>query len=141
MPRDPQPRGGRLRATIQGFRGTAFECPDGFGGLIEVLEFKDGADPRIQHRPGRTRYRNFALRRDRAAAPVLWKWWKTTTQGDVKPRQVVVTIHDARGRKTTAWQLDHCWPCAWRLVPVDTASPDSDYVEEVELVVADISLL
>ncbi len=130
----------QITAQIQGFRGTAFEYREGLGGVSDVVAYKDGGSNAVHMQAGGTRFERITLRRPGTAGPVLWKWWKSTTSGVLKRRQVTLTLADPRGNSRAKWLLKGCWPCAWRLIRNDRADGKRDFAEEIELVVEDIEL-
>jgi phage tail-like protein len=137
----PEPRAANhLIANIEGFGRTPLEYVDGMGGVVDVLEFKDGPDVNVRLRAGRTTWDSITLRRTQFGKPALWKWWYETVHGAGRRRDVTLSLTDRGGAAIAGWTLRGCWPSRWRLVHTVGAGGESGYVEEVTLVVEDIDL-
>ena len=131
----------RFIVQIEGVRAGRFEEVDNLTASTEVMEIRDGADRVMRQVPGRTRYGRVTLRRG-DVTPALWRWWAEVKKGDVRRREVTISLVDSNDKGIAGWRLSGCWPSDWRMsASQDTkASGRAVAMEEITFVVEDIEL-
>jgi len=89
-----------------------FSEVEGLSGEIEVIEYREGADPVNTARklPGLTKYSNVTLRRGITGRTDLFEWWKSVRDGQVQRRSVTITLLDEQRQPVVRWLLRNAWP-------------------------------
>ncbi len=107
----------------------------GLSNSTDVLTFKNGADPILRHRPGRSRCSNIVVRRGYNNSDELFEWYKATRDGSVARKTGSVIIYgDDAGSEICRFNFFEAWPCRWSLLPLD-ANEGEVLVEEIEITV------
>ena len=89
-----------------------FSEVEGLSGEIEVIEYREGADPVNTARklPGLAKYSNVTLRRGITGRTDLFEWWKSVRDGQVQRRNVAITLLDEQRQPVLRWLLRNAWP-------------------------------
>ena len=81
-------------------------------GEIEVIEYREGADPASAARklPGRATFTNLVLKRGIAGRTELFEWWKSVRDGVVDRRSIAIVLLDEARTPVQRWHLRRAWP-------------------------------
>ncbi len=81
-------------------------------GEIEVIEYREGADPSSAARklPGRVKYTNVVLKRGIAGRTELFEWWKSVRDGVIDRRNIAIVLLDEARAPVQRWHLRRAWP-------------------------------
>ena len=136
MPRaDTDPFGAyNFIVEIDGVNLARFSEVSGLGAEIDVVEYRAGdAKAGSRKLPGLTRYSNVCLKRGVVTSDELWTWFNATSQGDISPRTVAITLLNEERTPALRWIISNAWPCKFEVGKLDARSSDIA-VETLELV-------
>ena len=111
-----------------------FKKVSGMESSTEVIEFKQGNDPVVRKKPGRTTYANLVLERGYTASDDLWQWRKGIEEGRVDRRSGSIIVLDQNFEEVARYNFYEGWPCKWEAPPMDAESSGMA-IEKVELAV------
>jgi phage tail-like protein len=96
---------------INGIASAAFQSVSGLSAEVEVIEYREGADPLSSSRklPGRVKYPNVTLKRGITTSLDLWSWWQTVADGAVERRNVAIVLLDDVHAPVLRWLLRNAW--------------------------------
>ena len=103
-------------------------------GEIEVIEYREGADPARSARklPGLVTYPNVTLRRGITGSLELYQWWNTVREGQLLRRNVTITLLDEQRQPVLRWLLRDAWPAKLEAGPLN-AQANEVAIETLEL--------
>lgn len=119
---------------IDGIAAAGFREVSGLEGAIDVVEYREGADPTPAARklPGLVRYSNVTLRRGLTDSNDLYRWWRATASGQADRRAVAIVFVDGELNPVRRWRLRDAWPTRYAVSPL-AASASDIVVETLEL--------
>lgn len=120
---------------IEGVPSAGFASVSGLAGELQVVEYREGADPLSSSRklPGRVAYPNVVLRRGVTASRDLWDWFQTGVEGQVERRDVAIVLLDNSRQPVLRWLLRNAWVTKFEAPELD-ASANEVAIETIELV-------
>jgi|SRR5215210_4071332 len=118
--RDPLP-GHEFVVEIEGVATAAFKEVSGLDGSIDVVEYREGADPTGTTRklPGLVRYGNVTLRRGLTDSRELYQWWRAVADGKPDRRTAAVVLLDRQQKEVRRWTLRQAWPARYAVSTLD----------------------
>ena len=123
-----------FRVEIDGLASTSFTevvVPDAW---IDVVEYREGAEPASSGRPvpGRVHYANVVLRRGISGNLDLYHWFDETRRGQLHRRNVSIVLEDAVHQPVRRWLVHNAWPSKYA-GPVLDGKGNDVVIEEIEL--------
>jgi phage tail-like protein len=92
--------------TLGGFA----EC-SGFGGTVNVLEYREGGDPTtVRKLPGLTAYTNIVLKWGLTDSHDLYDWWIGIVNGNIVRKSGSIRCLDINGKDAARWDFSAAWP-------------------------------
>lgn len=97
-------------------------------------EVPEGGENRfVQRYPGRTKYGDLVLKRGLLTSSAVWDWARKAIDDlEIEPRDVDVTLLDARHLPLLTWHLAGAYPVKWAVSDLN-ASANSFVVETLTL--------
>lgn len=123
-----------VKIEIGGVIAGGFKEITGLASELEVIEFKDAADPITHKRPGKARYKNIVLKRGLVSDASLLEFYKNVLAGSTDRKSGSIIYLDREGSEVARYNLFEAWPCRWK-APELNAFSDTPLVEELELAV------
>lgn len=118
---------------IDGITRTHFISVDGLGSEVDVVEERDGADPRHSHKvAGATHTGNIILRWAADDDRELSDWHQDIVAGQTDRRNGSIILLDDTGNPTIRWNFVEAWPAKWQ-GPSLNAEGNDIAIESVEL--------
>ena len=119
---------------IDGIASAAFQSVSGLSAEVEVIEYREGADPLSSSRklPGRVKYPNVTLKRGVTTSLDLWSWWQTVADGAVERRNVAIVLLDDAHAPVLRWLLRNAWIARIEASELD-AGKNEVAIESIEL--------
>jgi phage tail-like protein len=118
---------------IDGITRTRFISVDGLGSEVDVVEERDGADPRHSHKvAGSTHTRNIVLRWPADDDRELSDWYQVIVDGQTDRRNGSVILLDDTGNPKIRWNFVDAWPAKWE-GPSLNAEGNDIAIESIEL--------
>ncbi len=111
-----------------------FRKVSGMDSNTEIVEFKQGNDPVVRKKPGRTTYSNIVLERGFTNADDLWEWRKGIEEGKIDRRSGSIIVLDQNFEEVARYNFYEGWPCKWEAPPMDAESSGLA-IEKVEIAV------
>lgn len=130
---DPFP-GYQFVVEIDGIASAGFSDVSGIEGMIDVVEYREGADRSLasQKLPGLVRYANVVLTRGLTSSNDLYDWWKAVAAGTPDRRAVAIVLLDRERTAVRRWTLRDAWPVRYAVSPLD-AGRSAAAIETLEL--------
>jgi phage tail-like protein len=113
MPQDPY-KAFRFKVEIQGIQQAAFMECSSIGSHLEVVEYREGADPiNVRKLPGKASYPDITLKWGMTDNQDLYKWHLAAVKGNLTRQSGSVVQLDDTGNETTRWNFFNAWPSKW----------------------------
>jgi phage tail-like protein len=129
---------GKFLIEIEGVTQGAFTACDGIESTTDVVSYVNGGEnndvPLVRKRPGHTRYANIVLRRGMLVNEELWRWYKAVADGKLERKAGSIIVCGDDGKERFRYNFFEGWPCRWKSLVLDAASPGT-IVEEIEIAV------
>ena len=110
---DPLPNF-RFLVEIDGIQQAAFMECTGLGSHIEVVEYREGADPlTVRKLPGRVSYPDIVLRWGVTSSRELYDWHLAIIKGQLQRKNGSVVLLAADGAAKVRWNFFEAWPSKW----------------------------
>ena len=120
-----------FKVEIDGVQVSGISKISGLQSESEVIEYKDGEDKVIKHRPGRTKYSNLVITREMSAGENTFrKWRQLVIDGSTERKSGSIVYLDKAGKEISRYTYHEAWPCRYTIFNSD----DGKLMEEVELV-------
>ena len=104
----------RFLVEIDGIQQASFMECSGLGSHIEVVEYREGAEPGVvRKRPGRTMYPDIVLRWGVTQSRELYDWHLAVIQGKLQRKSGSVVLLDRDGAEKVRWNFSEAWPSRW----------------------------
>jgi phage tail-like protein len=123
----------RYRIEIDGQSVGSFSSLDGPSLSFEVLEFRDGSDPKVARKiPGPAKWGNITLKRGFVNPSFFESWIRGMLEDPNKvPRKnLSLVVLDDGLNEVKRYNLHNCWPSSWRMSSLD-GTANEVLVEEV----------
>lgn len=106
--------GFRFIVEIQGIQQAGFMECSALGSHLEVIEYREGADPINVHKlPGKASYPDITLKWGMTDNQELYKWHLQAVQGNIKRQSGSVVQLDATGNEKIRFNFFNAWPSKW----------------------------
>ena len=126
---------------IDGITRTRFTSVEGLESDVDVVEERQGSDPRhTQKVPGAMHTNNLVLRWPTDNDRELNDWYQSILDGQLDRRNGSIILLDAASNPTVRWIFTNAWPARWRGPSFDAESNDIA-METLELAHEGISLV
>ena len=111
-----------------------FKSVSGLDAETAVIEYRTGNMPTLSSikLPGLTKYSNIVLKRGMTADLTLWRWYKTTIDGQAQRRDGTITLLDTALKPVLRWRFRNGWICKWEGPDLD-ASANEIAIETIEI--------
>ncbi len=111
-----------------------FKSVSGLDAETAVIEYRTGNMPSLSSikLPGLTKYSNIVLKRGMTADLTLWRWYKTTIDGQTQRRDGTITLLDTALKPVLRWRFRNGWICKWEGPDLD-ASANEVAIETIEI--------
>jgi phage tail-like protein len=111
-----------------------FKSVSGLDAETAVIEYRTGNMPSLSSikLPGLTKYSNIVLKRGLTADLTLWRWYKTTIDGQTQRRDGTITLLDTALKPVLRWRFRNGWICKWEGPDLD-ASANEVAIETIEI--------
>lgn len=100
----------------------------------EPIEYREGASARDAapiKMPRMVKHGTVTFKYGKAKSSDLIEWWQTAATGDIKRKNVVVSLFDETEKVLASWMLMQAWPVKCGAVDLNV---DSNYaIESIEL--------
>ena len=118
---------------IDGITITGFTEVSGLDAEVEVVEYREGADPSSSRKlPGLHKYSNITLKRGITGDLSLWNWMQSVLSGKPDRRNMsIILLNDSR-EPVARWNVVRAWPTKYQ-APALTAAASEVGVELLEL--------
>jgi phage tail-like protein len=118
---------------IDGTTITGFTEVSGLDAEVEVVEYREGADPSSSRKlPGMQKYSNITLKRGITGDLSLWNWMQSILSGKPDRRNMsIILLNDSR-EPVARWNVVRAWPAKYQ-APGLSASASEVGVESLEL--------
>jgi phage tail-like protein len=118
---------------IDGTTITGFTEVSGLDAEVEVVEYREGADPSSSRKlPGMQKYSNITLKRGITGDLSLWNWMQSILSGKPDRRNMsIILLNDSR-EPVARWNVVRAWPAKYQ-APALSASASEVGVESLEL--------
>jgi phage tail-like protein len=119
-----------LRATnflveIDGITRSRFVSVTGLGSEVDVVEEREGTDPRHSHKvAGTTHTQNLVLRWPSDDNTELTDWHQRIREGQPDRRNVSIVLLDETGSARIRWNVIAAWPAKWEGPSLNAESND-----------------
>jgi phage tail-like protein len=92
-----------------------FSDVSGLGSEMKFSEYRNGSDKEnhVRKIANINSTDDVTLKRGVIGDPRLFAWLKSTREGDIEARTVVVTLHDEKGDPACSWVLSAAQPKKW----------------------------
>jgi len=122
-----------FRVEIDGVAAASFKSVSGLAAEAEVITYREGGDISSSRKlPGLVRYPNVKLRRGLTTSSDLWNWWRTTRDGTLQRRSVLIVLLDDSHQEILRWSLREAWIARIEISELD-ASKNEVAIETIEL--------
>lgn len=99
---------------VEGIQEALFRECSGLEGEIEVFPYEEGGVNDHQHKlPGRAKFPNVVLKRGVTESKVLWEWFSSGLQGEIKRKTVHIVLCNAKGEEVRRWTFEGAYPVKW----------------------------
>jgi phage tail-like protein len=106
--------------------------PDSFA---EVVEYRNGGDPRGSHKTAGTVHSGcLVLRRGVTESNEIFAWWTNIANGVPDRRNVAVILLDEQLQPVKQWNLTGVWPSRYVVAPLVAADEAVTLIETIECV-------
>jgi len=111
-----------------------FKSVSGLDAETAVIEYRTGNMPTLSSikLPGLTKYSNIVLKRGMTADLALWRWYKTTIDGQTQRRDGTITLLDTALKPVLRWRFRNGWICKWEGPDLD-AGANEVAIETIEI--------
>ena len=131
-PKDPL-LSANFRVEIDGIVRSRFLSVDGLGSDVDVIEEREGADPRHSHKvAGSTHTQNLVLRWPTDDDRQLNDWYQHILDGQPDRRSGSIILLDEAGNDRVRWNFTEAWPAKWQ-GPSLNAEGNDIAIETLEL--------
>ena len=121
---DPYPHF-QFRVEIDGIASSSFVEVCGLGLEIDVMDYREGAEPRrVRKLPGLSRYDQITLRRGFTGNLELWNWVRSIADGNLDRRNGVIILLSDSGQEVARWSFRSAWPVKWSGPCLDAESSE-----------------
>ncbi|QDG52255.1 phage tail protein [Persicimonas caeni] len=118
---------------IDGVDVAGFTEASGFVAESDVIEYREGSDEHTMRKlPGLLKYNNISLKRGITNNDALWKWRKTTLDGQTQRRDGAIVLRDEAGNEVIAWSFRAGWIAKYEGATLDAKSSEVA-VETIEI--------
>lgn len=122
-----------FRVEIDGIVRSRFTSVEGMGSEVDVVEEREGSDPRHSHKvPGSVHTHNLVLRWPTDDNRELNDWHQHILDGQADRRQGAIVLLDQAGNERVRWNFVAGWPTKWQ-GPSLNAEGDDLAIETLEL--------
>ena len=112
----------RFRVEIDGIAQASFSEVALPETMIEIIDYREGADITTRKLPGMRKFSNLTLRRGVTASNELFDWYKSVAEGNTQRRMVVVLLLDEQQNPVKRWIMRNVWPARYAVSPL--VAPD-----------------
>jgi phage tail-like protein len=131
-PTDPL-RAANFLVEIDGITRTHFISVDGLGSEVDIVEEREGTDPRRSHKvAGAAHTRNLILRWPTDDDRELSDWHQVILDGQTDRRNGSIILLDDTGNARIRWNFVEAWPAKWE-GPSFNAEGNDIAIESIEL--------
>jgi len=114
MPRVDPYKNFRFLVEIDGIVQAGFAECSGFGSNVEVIEYREGANPaRVHKLPGKTSYPDIMLKWGVTDSHELYDWHLTAVNGPLQRKHGSIILQDDAGQEKVRWNFFDAWPSKW----------------------------
>ena len=118
---------------IDGITRSRFVSVSGLGSEVDVVEEREGTDPRHSHKvAGATHTENLVLRWPSDDNTELTDWHQRILEGQPDRRNVSIVLLDETGSARIRWNIVAAWPAKWDGPSLNAESNDIA-IETIEL--------
>lgn len=117
---------------IDGTTITGFTEVSGLEAEVEVVEYREGADPNPRKVAGLQKYSNITLKRGVTGDLSLWNWMQSILSGKPDRRNISVILLNESRNPVARWNVVRAWPAKYQ-VPSLSASANELGMESLEL--------
>lgn len=111
----------RFIVEIDGITEASFLEVEGLNVTIDVIEYREGADPTAPMLiPGLPHYGPLVLRNGLTTNNELLDWLEKIVEGDLDRRNLSIVILDAGGNEVARYNVWNAWPSSWRLEELES---------------------
>ena len=104
----------RFLVEIEGIQQASFMECSGLGSHIEVVEYREGAEPAtVRKLAGRVTYPDIVLKWGVTTSRELYDWHLAIIKGQLQRRSGSVILLAADGTPTVRWNFSEAWPSKW----------------------------
>lgn len=132
--RDPY-GGYNFMVELDGLTRAGFKECSGIESSVDVIDYREGTDPRNIGRklPGRRQPSAITLRRGVTDERTLWDWHNKAASGNIDRRSISIILCDETGAEKIRWNVTAAWPSKWTGPTLDAGASDVA-IEALELV-------
>jgi len=104
-----------FRVEIDGIASSSFSECSGLASSVDVVEYREGADPSLSARklPGLRKYANITLKRGVTQDKELFNWYRNILNGEVDRRNGSIILQDDKRNDVLRWQFRNGWICKY----------------------------
>lgn len=108
---------------------------------LQPVEYREGGDAtETQYLAGTSRHAPIVLKRPYRPGSELLAWMRSTTEGDVQPRDLsIVVVDSTTGAEVGRWECHGCLPVRWGVPKFDNSGSEVA-IEELVLVAERIDI-
>ena len=117
---------------IDGTTITGFTEVSGLEAEVEVVEYREGADPSPRKVAGLQKYSNITLKRGVTGDLSLWNWMQSILSGKPDRRNMSIILLNESRNPVARWNVVRAWPAKYQ-VPSLSASANELGMESLEL--------
>ncbi|MGH9566744.1 MAG: phage tail protein [Candidatus Angelobacter sp.] len=117
---------------IDGTTIAGFTEISGLDAEVEVVEYREGADPNPRKLAGLQKYSNITLKRGVTGDLSLWNWMQSILSGKPDRRNMSIILRNEHQEPVARWNVLRAWPAKYQ-APALSASANELGVESLEL--------
>lgn len=126
-------KGYNFLVEIDGITQAAFQEVSGLDSTNQIIEYRVGGEATtVRKIPGKTTYSDIVLKWGITDSDELFKWRKSTVNGQVERKNGSIILIDDVGEEKLRWNFVNAWPTKWE-GPSFNAQGDDIAIESITL--------
>lgn len=117
-------RGFRFLVEIDGITSGGFARVKGLSREVKFESYREGGVNEYEHKlVSQVSFPVLVFERGLAASD-LWGWAQATADGEIRRRNLRISLNDESGQPAWAWKVSSALPVKWTLSDLDGSSPN-----------------
>ncbi|MBD1580874.1 phage tail protein [Pseudoalteromonas sp. S16_S37] len=100
---------------IDGIQAAGYSEVSGLGIELEVERRQFGGDNHTEYKfIKQATYTDLVLKNGISQNDFMWKWFQSTIDGNITPRNGSIYLYDSDAKSQTYWNFFHAYPISWQ---------------------------